>query len=74
MARGNKLAELIKMVEKMQTRPDKSRKEIELMANTLQTLIKNTPNEKGDKRRSGGGENDKNKEEKGEKSTPQMNP
>ena len=42
MVRGNELCQLVKMVEKMQTRLDQSEKKMELMATTLQTLIRDT--------------------------------
>jgi len=40
----------------------------------LQTLTKNSLNEKGEKSHNGGGQDDKKKEEKGKKSTSQMDP
>ena len=40
---GNELAQLVKMIENMQNRLDKSEKKIDLMTTTLQTLIKDTP-------------------------------
>ena len=74
MAGNNKIAQFMKMVAKMQTRLDESEKKIELIAATLQTFIKNALKEKGEKPCNGGGEDDKEKEEKGEKSTSQTNP
>ena len=40
MAGGNELAQLVKMMQKMQTRLDETGKKIKLMVTTLQTLIK----------------------------------
>ena len=48
---GNELTQVMKMVEKMQTRFEVSEKKIELMASTLKTLIKNAPKEKCEKPR-----------------------
>jgi len=74
MAEGDELAQLVRMMKKMQTRLDVSEKKIELMATTLQTLSKNTPTEKGEKPQDGRREDDKKKKEKREKSTPQTDP
>ena len=66
MARnGNEIAHVLKMLEKMQTRMDESEKKIELMAITLQTLIKSVPKEKGEKSHNEGREDVKKKEGKG---------
>jgi len=54
------------MMEKMQARLDESEKKIELMAITLQTFIKDIPNDVGQKPYNGEKEDDK-KEEEGEK-------
>ena len=40
---GNKLAQLVKMMEKAQARPDKSEKKMKLISTALQILIKDTP-------------------------------
>ena len=53
---------------------DESDKKIDLMATTLRTLIKSTPKKKGEKPLNRGGVDDKKKEEKGETSTPQIDP
>ena len=53
---------------------DDGDKKIELMATTVQTLIKSTPKEKGEKSRNREEVDDKTKEEKREMSTPQINP
>jgi len=49
-------------MEKIQTRLNESEKNIELMAITLQILIKDTPNENGDKPHNEGWEDDKKEE------------
>jgi len=67
MAKGNKLAQLMTMMEKIQTKLDKSEKKIGLVATTLQIHIKGTLTENGDKPHNGGGDNDeKLEEEEGE--------
>ena len=43
MAGGDEPAQLVKMMERMQTRVGESKKKMELMATTLQILIKDTP-------------------------------
>jgi len=43
MAGDNELAQLVKMMEKIQTTLDESEKKMTLMATTLPTLIKDTP-------------------------------
>jgi len=54
MIGGNKLAQRMKMIAKKQTRLDKNKKKIELMATTLEALIKDTLNENGENPRNGG--------------------
>ena len=71
---GNEIAQIMKVLEKMYTRMDESDKKIERIPTKLQTLIKSAPKEKGDKLHNRGGEDDKKKEEKGETSTPQIDP
>ena len=74
MVGNNEITQLMKIVEQMQTRLNESGKKIELITATLQSLIRNTPNEKGEKPCNRWEEDDKKKEEKGEKWTPQNDP
>jgi len=70
MASHKKIAQLMKLVEKIQTSTHEGKKMMELIAVILQTVMKNAPKEKGEKPRNGRGEDDKKKEEELEKSTP----
>jgi len=59
MTESNELVQVAKTMKKTQIRLDKSENKLELMATTLQTLIKNTSNEDGEKPSNRGGEDDK---------------
>ena len=74
MASNKKIAQLMKLVEKIQTSTHEGKKMMELIAVILQTVMKNAPKEKGEKPHNVGGEDDKKKEEKEEKRTPQIDP
>jgi len=61
-------------MEKIQIALDQSEKKMELMVTTPQTLMKDTPNENGEKPCNRGREDDKTKEEEVGKSTLQIDP
>jgi len=65
---GNKMAQVRKMLERTQARMEKSEKKMELMAATLQTLIKDTWKKDGEKPHNEEGEektDDKKREKEG---------
>jgi len=79
MARSNKRAEIMKILERMQTRMEESEKKIEMMATAHQNLTTEPQRDDGEKlhdeeqEANGKGEpNNRKKEDEGEKGTYQV--